>query len=515
MRRVFNWIMAQIELRLSNKTQKETGRREILIRFYQGNKFDLYAKSEVYISPDYFEYYIDRKKTEASGVKIPSNTLSATEAEAAKRGFLLRKSGFLAIKKRIETIDVKYHREQESRINSLKDFIIGNFEKTEKTSLTSDWLKEMVDRFHYPEKYTVVKKHDLSFYDLVEKYIMERQLADGHARVFRVLAREVSRYEGFVKAMKKKNFSFNINTITREDIEDFSDYLRNEKELSEEYPQIFASLINHYPASVKNGHSKLDKRGENTVIKAMARLKSLFRFFYDRGETTNRPFDGVKIGVAKVGTPYYITIAERNTIANADIASIWEKMDKKEQQKARMPLETLITQRDIFVFHCFVGCRVGDLMRLTPKHIQDGILVYTPHKTKDEGDDAVQARVPLHPKALELIKQYREKDNKGRLFPFISAQRYNDAIKMIFTMAGVNREVEVRNPLTGNYELRPINEIASSHLARRTFIGNAYFKVSDPNIIGKMSGHVDGSKAFKRYRNIEDDTLKKVIDLLD
>ena len=47
-----------------------------------------------------------------------------------------------------------------------------------------------------------------------------------------------------------------------------------------------------------------------------------------------------------------------------------------------------------------------------------------------------------------------------------------------------------------------------------TFIGNAYFKVSDPNLIGKMSGHVDGSRAFKRYRNIEDETLKSVINLI-
>ena len=37
--------MAQIELRLSSKVQKDTGKREILIRFYQGNKFDMYAKS--------------------------------------------------------------------------------------------------------------------------------------------------------------------------------------------------------------------------------------------------------------------------------------------------------------------------------------------------------------------------------------------------------------------------------------------------------------------------------------
>ena len=81
-------------------------------------------------------------------------------------------------------------------------------------------------------------------------------------------------------------------------------------------------------------------------------------------------------------------------------------------------------------------------------------------------------------------------------------------------MAGITRKVEWRNPRTGVNELVPINKIASSHMARRTFIGNAYFKVQDPNLIGKMSGHVEGSTAFARYRKIEDETLKNVIDLI-
>jgi integrase len=127
-------------------------------------------------------------------------------------------------------------------------------------------------------------------------------------------------------------------------------------------------------------------------------------------------------------------------------------------------------------------------------------------------EEAIQARVPLHPKAKALIEQYRGMDERGRLFPFISAQKYNDAIKVIFKLVGITRKVEIRNSKTGEIELIPIDQKASSHLARRTFIGNAYFKVTDPNIIGKMSGHVEGSKAFKRYRNIEDETLKDVID---
>lgn len=286
------------------------------------------------------------------------------------------------------------------------------------------------------------------------------------------------------------------------------------KKLSEEYPKLFEKLINDYPAAVKKGHNYLEARGENTIIKMRTRLKSLFLFFYDEGLTTNRPFDGIKIGTAKVGTPYYITIEERNKIADTDLAAKWEEMDKDFKKNCRMPIKTLITCRDIFVFQCFIGCRVSDLVKLTPKHIENDILVYTPHKTKDEGDESIQARVPLSKKAKELVKKYKGLDDKGRLFPFITAQKYNDAIKAIFTMAGITRNVEVRNPLTGENEIRPINEIASSHLARRTFVGNAYFKVSDPNLIGKMSGHVDGSKAFKRYRKIEDETLKSVIDLI-
>jgi integrase len=387
------------------------------------------------------------------------------------------------------------------------------YEQSAITEIQGDWLKKIVDNFNHPE---VIEKHEKTFYELTDDYIKRRGLAESHARVYHVLQRAVSRYEGFVRLTdrNRKHWTFDINCISREDIEDLTDYLRNESTLAEEYPKLFAKLLKEYPNNVKPGHSKVEARGGNTIIKMRTRLKSLFLWFYEEGYTKNRPFDGVKIGTAKVGTPYYITIEERNKIADTDLAAVWETMTKDERKPARMPLKTLIEQRDIFVFQCFIGCRVGDLLKMTDSCINNGILVYTPHKTKDEGFESFQARVPLHPKALELIEKYRGVDSKGRLFPFITAQRYNDAIKVIFTMAGVTRKVEVRNPKTGENEYKPINEVASSHLARRTFVGNAYFKVSDPNLIGKMSGHVEGSKAFKRYRRIEDETLRNVIDLI-
>lgn len=84
-------------------------------------------------------------------------------------------------------------------------------------------------------------------------------------------------------------------------------------------------------------------------------------------------------------------------------------------------------------------------------------------------------------------------------------------MKKIFTICGVTYNVQVRNATTGETESKPINEVVSSHMARRTFIGAAYKLVQDPNLIGKMSGHVEGSKAFVRYRDIDDDMLKNII----
>ena len=225
------------------------------------------------------------------------------------------------------------------------------YEQSAITEIQGDWLKKIVDNFNHPE---VVEKHEKTFYELTEGYIKRRDLAESHARVYYVLLRAVSRYEGFVRATdrNRKHWRWDINQITREDIEDFTDYLRNEYALSEEYPQLFAKLLKEYPNNVKPGHSKIESRGGNTIIKMRTRLKSLFLWFYEEGFTTNRPFDGIKIGTAKVGTPYYITIDERNQIANTDLAAKWETMTKEERNPARMPLKTLMEQRDIFVFQC-------------------------------------------------------------------------------------------------------------------------------------------------------------------
>lgn len=75
--------------------------------------------------------------------------------------------------------------------------------------------------------------------------------------------------------------------------------------------------------------------------------------------------------------------------------------------------------------------------------------------------------------------------------------------------------VSVIDVKTNEEVKRPVNEIASSHLARRTFIGNLYKKVKDPDLIGSMSGHVEGSRAFARYRAIDDEMKIELVNLIN
>ena len=498
--------MAQIETRLSQKVNKDTGRAEILLRLYQGKKYDLYAKTSLFVMPRYFEYYINKTKTAKNGVSVPDKTFTATREEATKKGYILYDRGELVVNARILTDEVKFHKEQYRKLSELKMFIFGQLESLNDELVSSAWLNKTIDCFLNPDEYIEKEieevNNNLTIYELSELYISKHQFSQEHTKAIRVLFRDLARFEAYIGLTDKerKNFKIEINTLTRKDIESFEHYLRNEYHYAQKHPKIFDNLLSKYPIGInaRRKTSKLEVRGNNTIIKILKRFKTFYKWLNENSYTDNRPFEGIKIGTEIYGNPIYITIDERNKMADYDLSAY----------------PSLEVQRDIFIFQCLVGCRIGDFMNMTQANIVNGILTYLPHKTKDELHQ-VNPRIPLNQRALSLIEKYKGKDEYGRLFPFISSQKYNDAIKKIFKLCGITRNVVVRDPATGNSEIKPICDIASSHMARRTFAGAAYKKVKDPNVVAKMTGHVEGSKAFLRYRDIDDDMLKEVIDLIE
>ena len=148
---------------------------------------------------------------------------------------------------------------------------------------------------------------------------------------------------------------------------------------------------------------------------------------------------------------------------------------------------------------------------MTRANIVDGAVEYIAEKTKNQQPRTI--RVPLNEKAKAILEKYS--DLTPQLFPKINQNIYNHQIKKILTLLGINRMVTVIDNTTRQPVQKPICEIATSHTARKTFIGNLYKKVKDPNLVAALSGHADGTRVLGRYREIDDDMKRELVKLID
>ncbi|MDR0659168.1 MAG: site-specific integrase [Mediterranea sp.] len=459
--------MATIYLSLSTKSDTNP-QKEIRIRFKHG-KIDQQAKTNIFIPAEHWD-------SKAQQIIIPNFRLMNDERKELKQ----------------------YLASQAEKLNSLTTSIQTAFSETiEQNGIQPEWLKDCIDRYYQRGKYDPAESESgqkQSFFDAFDEFLEKRKLSEVREKNFMVLKRALQRYELFVSAYENREFKLELDNITSETIEDFESFLRNEYTLYDEYREIY----NKFPAIVntKRKTSKPRQRGMNTINAMFNKLRAFFNWCLDNEKTTNRPFRNYESTPDLYGTPFYITIEERNIIYNTDLS---QRPD-------------LAVQRDIFVFQCLIGCRVSDLYKFSRANIINGAVEYIPRKTKD--GHPITVRVPLNSIAKEILNKYAGFEGKT-LLPYISEQKYNDAIKVIFRLSGITRIVTVLNPTTREEEKRPINEIASSHLARRCFVGNLYKKVKDPNLVGTLSGHQEGSKAFARYREIDEDMKKELVEMLE
>ena len=90
--------------------------------------------------------------------------------------------------------------------------------------------------------------------------------------------------------------------------------------------------------------------------------------------------------------------------------------------------------------------------------------------------------VPLNSVAQEIVDRYAGLPG-DQLLPFDTSERYNVSIKTVFEKSGV------------------------TYLVTKL--------VEDPNLVSALTGHVEGSRAFARYRDIDDDMLTDLANKLN
>lgn len=330
--------------------------------------------------------------------------------------------------------------------------IYGRYKALEKT-LTIQLFREELKKLDGNKKSNAAKTEDNGIKRYFEDYkrLMEAKISVGRMKQMKVTFKHFTDFLG-------KDVV--LNSITRETIEKFESYL-------------------------------LDDKGKNTVISNLKRLRAFFRYAEDNEWLTSpNPFKRFKIDMEVYGEPIPITKDELEIIYSKDLSSD-PKLDRV---------------RDLFIFQCCIGCRVSDLLRLTKDNIVDNTVRYIPIKTKKENSNVCV--IPLNQKAQTILKKY---ENTDKLLPFISDVNFNVYLKELFVACELNRTILRLNPNTNKEEVVELKKIASSHIARKTFISILYPLVKD-EVIKSMTGHSPKRDPFGRYHPI---TLEQKIEAVN
>jgi integrase/recombinase XerD len=195
--------------------------------------------------------------------------------------------------------------------------------------------------------------------------------------------------------------------------------------------------------------------GNNTVMKHIERLRKIINVAVKNEWISRDPFIKFKKKFIKT---------QREFLTEIELESIEDKS---------FNIDRLNFVRNLFVFSCYTGLAYSDVMSLKPINISIGIdgakWIATERQKTHEA-----VRVPLLPKALELIENYKSEPRAlaaGRLFPSISNQKLNGYLKEVADLCGIEKKL-------------------TFHLARHTFATTVTLTNGVPiETVSKMLGH--------------------------
>lgn len=364
------------------------------------------------------------------------------------------------------------------------------------------WLKETINGYLHPEekkeeKFSPLpcedKEKDTTLEHLDDgsvpawfmKYAEVSDVCHGRKQSYYSTIKKIRRYELYKREFEGiEGFNLIPDTLTIDDLYDFYDYVEKEYIYYEDHFEWYRQFhIDKKPPV---------KYTKNYIETVKGHVRAFMNWMTKNGYSSNMEYKKLTIKPDVVAEPIYLTLEERDKVFYADLSKH----------------SGLSLYRDMFMFQCLVGCRVSDLYAFTTRNItEDGFIEYLPMKTREnavEGAPSTFCRVPLNDKAMEIIERNMDK-RSGRLFPYRNRAMYAYGIKMLLLLCEIDRMVIARDPDTKEFAHFPLYMVATSHTARKTFVANIYKKVKDPALICSMTGHVPGSKSFRRYRHIDDE----------
>jgi integrase len=163
---------------------------------------------------------------------------------------------------------------------------------------------------------------------------------------------------------------------------------------------------------------------------------------------------------------------------------------------------------DMFIFSCYTGLRISDVLKLKWDNIKNGRINMVLHKTSE------QSGFKMPDRAIEIAAKYEfTKETKtNNLFPFLKVKSYVSESEMIKSISSfnayANKLLKVILPKAG------IQKPLSFHCSRHTFATRAINKGMNIYKLSKVLGH-QSVKTTQGYIKLIDTDLDDAMDLFN
>ncbi|WP_425076191.1 phage integrase SAM-like domain-containing protein [Psychroserpens sp. S379A] len=327
-----------------------------------------------------------------------------------------------------------------SKLSKVEKYLINAFLQEDSVDLIDKkWLGRQIGEFYNPEKSnTEIPKSLIRFID----YYVSKKQRD-------VNKRSISKYETIKRKMERFETYLN-RTIMLIDI-------------NESFKDAFSEYYD------------LENYSQNTKQREFAIIKMFCRYAFQKGIQIHP--EALSLKFSKETPPkVYLDFDELKKIENA-------KLEYNYQENAR----------DWLIVSCYTGQRISDFMRFNKKMLREEngkiLLEFKQQKT------GKLMTIPLLPKVQEILDKHN-----GEFPRPISSQRYNNYIKEVAKLSGINQKIkgkvqkDISEEDDGKAKIRtvfglyPKYKLVTSHIGRRSFATNYYGKIPTTLLIN-VTGH--------------------------
>lgn len=360
----------------------------------------------------------------------------------------------------------KFNLRLRSLQEKVNDFINELMLLDEKPSY--DQLRDLIQEYVTTNTKPRLTEQDKTFFQVYDEFL-DRKGKELHHRTIQKFKSSKKMLESFTEKYYKR---FSFDSIDVNFIDKYKLYLQYEA----------------YNQKLKEDDKKKRKGfRDDTVAKYIENLKNFLRWSHERGFHTNTIFQHSQFR------------AKRDK--NLDIVTMTINELKKFYEHDLTEFPSLERARDLFCFQAFTGQRWGDIETFRKEDVHGDTWIFEAQKT---GKETIIPFVGYSTPALDILKKYNYK------LPVISNQKLNDYLKLAAAEAKLTRMVEI-NRFQGVKKLsyiKPLHEVISSHMARRTAVSILLNIYRLPvNQVMEITGHSD-FKTLQRYIDKDREALR-------